>query len=434
MSYSSSRGGGGRGGGGGGRGEYYRNKYGGGRGRGGGGRRGGGGQGRGSGSYDSSSSSSSRARSTGGSFADLQHLLERIDGRQYPSYHDLETAPNTGWLHSTLGFTLMVGRAQSDPFAPPTRCRVVLPASTVSLPSATFQTKTQCIATADFLLRRLYQTCCDMGADHSLRGSGGGDSGNSGGGGWSGPKGGDLQILAPTQHVLEQSAVQVTPQRGDVAVQLTINLPARGRTVLGQAAYTVLNQVLPQLLQAAILNLPADHLKAHVQSVEDQLWLQSQLSDHGLVAFVRNGAILPRQSGVDDRPIDLSQNPRPFESPLAFQKQFTLPRSGQTMTGMGIPKGITLICGGGFHGKSTLLETLQWGVYGAKVPGDGREFCVTDPTAMKIRTEDGRSVQAVDISSFIKNLPFDKDTTCFSTTDASGSTSQASNIVEVRSC
>ncbi|KAL7559488.1 hypothetical protein ACA910_010304 [Epithemia clementina (nom. ined.)] len=431
MSYSSRGGGRGggsdrRGGGGGGRGEYYRNKYGGGRGGGGGGGRGRGGGG-GSRVGESSFANDanrhhSAATSTGGSFADLQRLLERIDGRQYPSYHDLETAPNTGWVHSSLGFTLMVGRAQADPFAPPTRCRVYIPSQVLQLPAATYQTKTSCLATADFLLRRLYQTCCDMGADNSLRS----------GGGWSGPKGGDIQILAPTQHVLEQSAVQVTPNQGDVTVHLTINLPARGRTVLGQAAFEVLNQVLPQLLQTAILksSLPLDRLQAHVQSVEDQLWLQSQLNAHNLIAFVRNGAILPRKSGVDDRPLDPSQNPQLFQSPPSLEQEFVLPQSRVTIKGMGIPKGITLICGGGFHGKSTLLQALQWGVYGAKVPGDGREFCVTDPTAMKIRAEDGRSVQAVDISSFINNLPFGKDTRCFSTADASGSTSQASNIVE----
>ena len=125
-----------------------------------------------------------------------------------------------------------------------------------------------------------------------------------------------------------------------------------------------------------------------------------------------------------------SDNAIPFQSPPSLQTSFTLPNSGVTLAGMGIPKGITLICGGGFHGKSTLLEALQLAVY-YKIPGDGREFCVTSAKAAKIRAEDGRCINAVDISSFIKNLPFGKDTTCFSTADGSGSTSQASNIVEV---
>jgi len=107
-----------------------------------------------------------------------------------------------------------------------------------------------------------------------------------------------------------------------------------------------------------------------------------------------------------------------------------LPNDGNVIKGMGIPKGVTLICGGGFHGKTTLLQALQCGIY-YKVPGDGREFCLTVPSAVKIRAEDGRFINAVDISPFIKNLPFGKDTKCFHTPDASGSTSQAANIIEV---
>mmetsp|Transcript_20735 Transcript_20735/g.57303 ORF Transcript_20735/g.57303 Transcript_20735/m.57303 type:complete len:547 (+) Transcript_20735:337-1977(+) len=319
-----------------------------------------------------------------------------------------------------MGFTLMFGRTQSDPFAPPTRARVILPKQRMNLPPDTYSNKLQSIATSDFLLRRLYQACREMGADNSLRG----------GGGWKSPKGGDIQILQPTQHVLEQSAVQIAKGQGDVIVQLTINLPARGRTVLGAEAYEIFDNVLSQLIQEALFNISVPHLQDHVKIVEDQMWLQSQLDDVGLIAFIRNGAILPRISGVDDGPMPMQEQPTPFQSPATLEKSFVLPRTGENVTGMGVPKGITLICGGGFHGKSTLLQAIQWGVYGAKVPGDGREFCVTNPTAMKVRAEDGRSVQAVDISSFINNLPFDKDTTCFSTSDASGSTSQASNIVE----
>jgi predicted ABC-class ATPase len=194
----------------------------------------------------------------------------------------------------------------------------------------------------------------------------------------------------------------------------------------------ILNKVLPQLVLECLVvsshNL-AD-INQHVDSVEDQAWLQGQLEGAGLVAFVRNGAILPRSSGIDDRPMS-HQIAIPFQSPSSLQVSFTLPNAGTSVSGMGIRKGITLICGGGFHGKSTLLEALQLAVY-YKIPGDGREFCVSSVKSVKIRAEDGRCVTAVDISSFIKNLPFGKDTSCFTTSDASGSTSQAANIVEVR--
>ena len=97
--------------------------------------------------------------------------------------------------------------------------------------------------------------------------------------------------------------------------------------------------------------------------------------------------------------------------------------------GMGIQKGITLIVGGGYHGKSTLLEALELGVYN-HIAGDGREYVITDDSAMKLRAEDGRSIQGTDISMFIRNLPNGRDTSCFSTEDASGSTSQAAATVE----
>ncbi len=105
-----------------------------------------------------------------------------------------------------------------------------------------------------------------------------------------------------------------------------------------------------------------------------------------------------------------------------------LPNRG-SVSGMGIPEGVTLVAGGGFHGKSTLLSALAWGVYD-HVPGDGRELVVTRSDAAKIRAEDGRSVAGVDISAMIGNLPGGRSTKNFSTTNASGSTSQAANIAE----
>ena len=403
MSYRGNSSGRGRGGGG--RGEYYKNKYG----R--GGRSGRGGQGQ---------QQEPRANSNaGGSYADLKRALSQIDGRQYPSYHDLET--NIGWKNEEAGFTLFIGRAQSDPFAPPTRCRVVVSAGTAQFPPSLYSNKIRSTALADYLQRALHANCLSMGANAAL---------SAGKSSWSGPKGGDIQVLEPCQHVLEQSAVTIDPNTGNVIAQVTINLPARGRTVLGQVATQLLDPTLTRLIQQSLryTALDANRLESHVNSVEDQQWLQNQLDSRNLVAFVRNGAILPRASGVDDRPM---AEGIPFQSPPRLQVSFTLPNSKTEVIGMGIPKGITLICGGGFHGKSTLLQALQVGVY-LKIPGDGREFCVTQPMACKIRAEDGRSVSAVDISPFISNLPFGKDTTCFTTPDASGSTSQAAGIVEVR--
>lgn len=411
MSRGSGRGGRGRG-----RGDYYKQKFG-----------GRGGRGRSDDHFESNCTSTSagtgnesRSASGGGTYVDLMHCLHQIDGKSYGAYHELDTPSNQGWVNGDAGFTLFVERAQSDPFAPPTRCRLVLQAAAAGYPPSLYSNPVRRMALADYVLRSFYNQSQQLGASNAL--------GNQQG--WSGPKGGDIQILEPGQHVLEQSAIRFDNQ-GNVIAQLTISLPARGRTILGQAAEEILGTTLPTMVKRGLFYkaLNADRLKRHVESVEDQCWLQSQLNQRHLVAFVLNGAVLPRKSGVDDRPMD-SSKAVPFVSPKRLEVSFHLPNADMTIVGMGIPKGITLICGGGFHGKSTLLEALQVGVY-PKIPGDGREFCVTSPNSFKIRAEDGRNVQSVDISTFINNLPFGKDTTCFSTPDASGSTSQATNIVEV---
>lgn len=418
MSYYSNRGGGGggrgRGGGGGrggGRGEYYKNKYG-------GGSASSGGNNRPSEAHYEGGMNSNTA-TAGGTYAELRNKLGQLDGRSYPAYHDLETSTllrgYPGWLHS-IGFTLQIGRTQSDPFAPPTRCRILLPPSLVQLPVSLVNDRIGCMATADFLWRRFYKACRNAGAHQSMDGQG-----------WSGPKGGDLGVMEPTQNVCEQSAVQI--KDGAVLVHATINLPARGRSILGYAAMSILDEKLSHIIDESLLRIDHQSLNQHVTSVRDQLHVQNLLERLGLVAFVRNGAILPRRSGVDDRPME--SNAILFQSPPGLEIEIDLPHSGTKIKGMGIPNGVTLICGGGFHGKSTVLEALQAGVY-PKIPGDGREFCVTKPTAVKIRSEDGRSITDVDISTFIRNLPFGKDTVCFGTADASGSTSQACNIIEVR--
>ena len=273
------------------------------------------------------------------------------------------------------------------------------------------------------------------------------------------------KIAKPTQHVIEQSAVRILPN-GDICAQFTVNLPARGRSILGQKAIQIFDQTLPQLVQKSLVytSLDANIVTRHVLNVEDQEWVRSNLETRGLVAFVPDGAILPRMSGANDLPMDDTARDGQdsklvrFHSPDTLRVSFDLPNMGKTLAGIGIRKGITLIVGGGFHGKSTLLSALQVGMYNVrlcvwnsfyvdeyfctkhcsllrliqKIPGDGREFCVCSSTAVKIRSEDGRNVSEVNISPFISNLPFGKKTDCFSTPDASGSTSQASNIMEVR--
>lgn len=252
-------------------------------------------------------------------------------------------------------------------------------------------------------------------------------SGNSG---WSGPKGGAFTINAPAQEVLPRtSALIVLGEVKSLEMRFTVSLPARGRTILGREAKAILCVNLPELVKNIMLYTShmADELKAHIHCVEDQAYMRSQLEARDLVAFVGNGSILPRASGASNRSM-IGQHVVPFQTPPEMEVSLER-KHGHKVHGMGVPKGVTLLTGGGYHGKSTLLEALQFGIYNY-VPGDGRELVVTNPAAVKIRAEDGRSVTGTSISAFIKNLPGKRDTDAFTTDDASGSTSMAANISE----
>ena len=184
---------------------------------------------------------------------------------------------------------------------------------------------------------------------------------------------------------------------------------------------------LPVCIQKSFFysSLNAKELQNYIELAEDQEFIRQTLPVKNLCAFIADGSILPRESGISSRPMKASV---PFTSPDSLRISINLPHKGK-ITGMGIPKGITLIVGGGYHGKSTLLNALELGVYN-HIPGDGREYVITDATAVKLRSEDGRFIKDVDISMFINDLPNKKDTRCFSTLDASGSTSQAAGIAE----
>lgn len=239
--------------------------------------------------------------------------------------------------------------------------------------------------------------------------------------------GGFVGIGRPGQEVLERTSVAVLADR--VEARVDVGLPASGRRVRGHQAVRLLTDLLPRVAEASLLhrNLDRRALREHVTLLRDQEHLRGLLPGRGLVAFVGDGAILPRRSGDSDLPLT-GDAVVPFESPENLRVAFDLP-SGRRVTGMGIPEGVTVIVGGGYHGKSTLLRAIERGVY-PHIGGDGREWVITRPDAVAIRAEDGRAVTGVDISPFITNLPSGADTRCFSTTNASGSTSQAANLVE----
>lgn len=334
---------------------------------------------------------------------DLLQTLERLDGRGYKAYKDIRGRYDAGWHEMEILYV------QGDPFAAPSRVEIRLSNTEADFPDWAFLSPARIRATCDWIHRRL-----EAAAPRCSRRIGTG-------------KGGQLQISRASQNVLARTSVQ---WKGDCfVIRLTVGLPARGRRVMGPAAAELFGEQLPDLIEAGACFEEADGepLRRHVETVEDAVALRGQLRERGLVAFVADGAILPRKSGVEDCPMDTGKA-IPFAAPPTLRIELERP-NGPPVPGMGIGEGVSLIVGGGFHGKSTLLEALQTGIHDHP-PGDGREFVITRDDAVKIRAEDGRAVAGTDISAFIRDLPDGTDTTAFTSKDASGSTSQAAAISE----
>ncbi len=339
---------------------------------------------------------------------DLKTTLQRIDGRGYKAYQDIRGT------YRFPEYTLIIDHVQGDPFASPSKVRLQIDQSRAGFPEKLFANKPRRIALQDFLARSFSRAIKQIARLN--RGIG---------------KSGLIAIDSGRQEVLERTSISVTSQR--VEARFFMGLPARGRTILGREAGEMFFNELPRIVKGSLffISLQQKVLLAHIQVVEDYADISRQLKEKGLATFIANDSILPRHSGVDDRALIEGGEVKKvvsFTSPEKLKVEFCLPNRGRTI-GMGIPQGVTLIVGGGFHGKSTLLNAIGMGVY-PHIPGDGREYIAADPSAVKIRAEDGRRVEKVNISPFINNLPFKKDTVRFSTDNASGSTSQAANIIE----
>ncbi|MEO1171513.1 MAG: ABC-ATPase domain-containing protein, partial [Myxococcota bacterium] len=311
----------------------------------------------------------------------LRRKLWSLDGRGYPAYKSVRGR------HGPL----TIDRVQGDPFASPSRIRFQ-PSAAVPFCACPDQRR----ATGDFVLRALVQRL----HRYAPRGGSG--------------KSGAVWIEPPGQQVLDRTAVCVG-EDGSVEVRLRVGLPARGRKILGDYAAELLCDELPELIESTVEGLDAAAHRRHVECVEDAVALRNALDERGLVAFVAEGAILPRRGGHDDRP--MLDGALPFAVPPELALEIHVPHRGP-VRGLGIPTGVTLIVGGGYHGKSTLLAALQRGIYD-HIPGDGREQVVSATDTVKVRAEDGRAVHAVDISPFIGPLPGGRQTKSFKTDDAS---------------
>ena len=336
---------------------------------------------------------------------DLKKELIKIDHKSYGMYKTL------GDSYSYGNYILHIDHVQGDPFASPSRLRFEVKKETHGFPEEYYEEKHRRLALEDQVLRRFLRQLRQL------------DKGSMGSG-----KSGRITTCPANQTVQERIAVVFSKDRMELRFEM--GFPARGRTIMAKEMQKLVFDILPELAESCLFYRKWDtksksFLEKAVFLADDQKELRRQLKERGLTGFVANGAILPRESGISDRPM---RDAVPFISPESLQIEIELPHKGK-MIGMGIPKGITVIVGGGYHGKSTLLKALEQGVYN-HIAGDGREYVVADATGMKIREEDGRSILHTDISLFINHLPAGQDTVDFSSENASGSTSQAANLIE----
>ncbi|HIF5580833.1 TPA: P-loop domain-containing protein [Vibrio parahaemolyticus] len=322
----------------------------------------------------------------------LTATLKKIEKQNYRAYQQIKGQ------YDFTDFTLFIDHVQGDPYASASRFRATRAWSLTGLEWLKDESPAFQRAARDFIARSFEQFAKQENT---------------------------VSIALNGQTVLDSTAVLFTEE--GIELRFRVNLPAEGRSVLGKKANNILTFHLPKFIRRATLEreLDKEAMLKHCQVVEDQSALREQLEAHNLVAFVANGSVLPRIAGNCDLPMKEAVE---FTAPESLQVTLHAPNKGY-VTGLGIPKGITLIVGGGFHGKSTLLNAIERSIYD-HIPGDGREYIVTDQKAMKIRAEDGRCVHHLNLSNYINHLPMGKDTADFSTQDASGSTSQAAWLQE----
>ena len=334
--------------------------------------------------------------------ADLKRLLTSIDHKSYPAYKDVRGA------YDFNTYILSIYHVQGDPFASPSKVSIQVRHAKAGFPAELFDTPWKKTALEDYLLRCFSREIGRL--SFKAKGSG---------------KSGLIATSRPGQEVLSRTACEIG--RNEITARFEVGFPAFGRTINSGELIRIFFDFLPGCVENVFFYRRQNNaeIKKHITLADDQQFIRNELKRLDLVSFVADGSILPRETGVSDRPMKGSVA---FHSPDSLRITLNLPGHGP-IPGMAIHRGITLIVGGGYHGKSTLLKALESGVYN-HIPGDGREYVITDETAVKLRAEDGRSINHVDISLFIRDLPNKKDTTCFSTADASGSTSQAAAVIE----
>ncbi|UUV18568.1 ABC-ATPase domain-containing protein [Fusobacteria bacterium ZRK30] len=330
----------------------------------------------------------------------LKEALNRLDGKSYGGYKEIRGRYNF------LDYTLEILRVQGDPFASPSLFSVEINLLKYDYSKDYYDNPSKKVAFEDYILRKLNKLISKLG---KRSGSG---------------KSGQLNILSPKQEILKRSAVEIIDDT--LIVKFYGGLPANGRRIASRGAIGMIFNEIPKISkELKITNVGLEKLEQHIKTNLKSDSIRRAIKKENLIVFIENNSKLARTSSIDDRVLT---DGIPFNTPKSLEVTLHLD-NGDIVTGMGVPKGITVITGGGFHGKSTLLTAIEKGVYN-HITGDGREGVITDRDTVKIRAEDGRWIDGLDISNFINNLPHKKDTRNFTTANASGSTSQAANIME----
>ncbi|PNH99418.1 ABC-ATPase domain-containing protein [Vibrio diazotrophicus] len=322
----------------------------------------------------------------------LTAKLKKLEKQNYRAYQQIKGEYDFG------DYNLYIDYVQSDPFASASRLRATRAWSLTGLAWLKDKSPAYQMAARDFIARSFAEFAKQENS---------------------------VTIHITGQTVMDSTAVLFTEH--GIELRFRMSLPAEGRDILAKKALNTLTFHMPKFIRKATnaRELDIEALTHHCETIEDQEALRSQLDEKNLVAFVANGSVLPRIAGNCDLPM---KDAIAFQSPKELETILLAPNKGE-VRGMGIPKGITLIVGGGFHGKSTLLTAIERSIYN-HIQGDGREGIVADVNAMKIRAEDGRCVHNLNLSNYINHLPLGRDTRDFSTQDASGSTSQAAWLQE----
>ncbi|MBI9097484.1 MAG: ABC-ATPase domain-containing protein [Spirochaetaceae bacterium] len=331
--------------------------------------------------------------------------LKGIDGKDYGAYQSLKGSYNSD------NFVLYIDQIPKDPYAPSFTgiYRIRIEPSYSYIPEDLQENPIRKRAYEDFLAR-----CFFRESSHCSSHRGTGNSGL-------------ITIDKPGQAILNRNSVILTDEF--IELRFFMGLPANDRLINGELAQTMLFVELPDIIKKTFKkeNIDTQDCDMHLKTSQTSEYLRSQLKEHGLICFIANRSLLPRKSGTSELPMEREKAVE-FTSPESMEVRITLP-DGNKISGMGIPEGISLIVGGGYHGKSTLLQTIAAGIYN-HIPGDGRELAVTCKNALKLRAYSGRFVEKVDISPFINHLPSGDNTSVFSTENASGSTSQAAALME----